>query len=587
MNKLPLLQRIILAILLVLLSMQLSHAQLTDQQAVDQLEKTQRRQQSIPNQGQEFFRDRKPTTLDIPKPSFPEKADSTTCLKIKAISASGHTVLPQSEVTRIIMPINSKSCITLADINEVMRDITNAYMDNGYVTSRVAIPNEAMKEGVFTLKIIEGRIESITLNENTRKDRWQVATAMPGIIGKILNLRDIEQGVDQINRLASNQATIELEPGSAPGLSKVIITNKPLFNGSLSVGINNSGQTNIGRNKAQISLSYDNAIGINDTWYLQTSESLVDDTNEKKSRAYYGSMSIPYGYWLLSATHSLSDYAITSNQLTVPILSSGTTKVTTGAIDRVIYRNQDSKISLNSGFTYKDINNLNNGIELATNTRHIAIAEIGASIMTRAFDTIWSSSFTFSRGLDAFGAKKDPDDIADDQQKAQFDRYNMTASAYHPFEALGQDFIYQLTISGQYSPDRLFPSERINIGDRYTVVGFQEDSLLGDSGGYLRNDIALNLSSAELTGYDKLYKYLGNIQPYIALDGGYARKQGGKNGPESTRGAGYLSGAAIGLRNQSGLISFDIAHSTALKSPEFIQKRGNETYATISLKWQF
>ncbi len=62
-------------------------------------------------------------------------------------------------------------------------------------------------------------MEDITLDGHKVERRLQgeITTAFPNFIGKPTNLRQIEQELDQINRLFSRQATINLGAGSNSG----------------------------------------------------------------------------------------------------------------------------------------------------------------------------------------------------------------------------------------------------------------------------------------------------------------------------------------------------------------------------------
>src|SRR5690606_11658509 len=102
----------------------------------------------------------------------------------------------------------------------------------------------------------------------------------------------------------------------------------------------------------------------------------------------------------------------------------------------------------------------------------------------------------------------------------------LDASIYTPFAVKGQGLAYRLYPSGQVSPDPLFSSEQMNLGDRYTVRGFQQQSVAGDSGGYMRNELLWNLPP--WTENETINNVIGGLQPYAGLDGGFTRNKGGK-----------------------------------------------------------
>jgi hemolysin activation/secretion protein len=47
---------------------------------------------------------------------------------------------------------------------------------------------------------------------------------------------------------------------------------------------------------------------------------------------------------------------------------------------------------------------------------------------------------------------------------------------------------------GQWSPDRLYGSERLTLGGESSVRGFKEQYLSGDNGGYWRNELGYSSS---------------------------------------------------------------------------------------------
>ena len=53
-------------------------------------------------------------------------------------------------------------------------------------------------------------------------------------------------------------------------------------------------------------------------------------------------------------------------------------------------------------------------------------------------------------------------------------------------------------MDSQYSKDTLFGSEQFSVGGYYSVRGFRENYITGDSGYYLRNKINFNLGSLVL-----------------------------------------------------------------------------------------
>jgi hemolysin activation/secretion protein len=550
------------------------------EQAVQQLQQNEQKQENlIKHLGREY--ERKQRERAKPEISLPQVPEATIapgkCFDIKNIELSGAEILSQKEREKLIKPYLG-TCMDIAAINKLMHEITNFYIGEGYVTTRLAIPQQDLKEGTLQLLVIEGKIEAIELNQNSTRDQWQVKSAFPFLIGKNLNLRDIEQGLDQINRLASSRATMQIVPGTKDGYSKIILNNQPEKANRGSLGYDNSGQDSTGKNKATASLERDNLFGIGDYWGLNFNQDTSAHSSERGSDIFSAQMSVPLGYWTFSANASHSEYVSTVHSTPQSFQTSGETDSATAKVERVLHRDQDSKTSGNFGLTVKNTTNFLEDVELAQGTRQLTILKIGADHTLRAAGGIWYAGIGYERGLDALGARSDADNLMADEQCAQFDKFSFDASIYRPFAIKEGSFAFRTAVSGQLSNDTLFSSEQLNIGDRYTVRGFQESGMAGDSGAYIRNELMWNAPQFSENKY--VNNLVGGLQPYIALDGGTVKNH-------VSDGADYMSGWAVGVRNNSEWMSFDVAYSKAIRNPAFVNDESYEPYFSVSAKVGF
>lgn len=142
-----------------------------------------------------------------------------TCFPVDRIQLAGTTVLStkiQSQLTESYLA----RCLTFSDIQNAAKHITNYYIEQGYITSQALIPEQDLSSRELILQVIEGHIETIEIKNSPKHLVHQI---FPHQQGKILNLRHIEQGLEQLNRLSSTKYTIDIQPGSQNGYSRVII----------------------------------------------------------------------------------------------------------------------------------------------------------------------------------------------------------------------------------------------------------------------------------------------------------------------------------------------------------------------------
>ncbi len=518
--------------------------------------------------------DTPPSGPGLSLPEVPKAAPDAPCFEAKSIELTGVTLLSRAEVEKLIAPYLGQ-CMTFNDANNLIHDITNAYIDKGFVTTRAAIPGQDFSTGHLVIQVVEGRLESIEFKDGQGRLR-ELKAAFPQISGEYLNLRDIEQGLDQMNRLPSNNAKMELVPGTEPGTSRIVVENTPSKTWRASVGLDNSGQDSTGRNQYLLSLAMDNLVGINDLLSLNMnadSDAWLTDEHQK-SATFNGFYSVPLGYWTFSGSVSYYDYRTYISSSGVDYSSYGDTTTTTLSADRVIHRDANSKTALNLSLTHRDIQNYFNGERLASTSQ--VLSSLGASLnhSHRILGGIATGQIGYAHGVPILGAKRDRNPSLD-TPRAQFSKFTAYGSFYRPFQLGQANFSWNTQLSGQWAPHTLYSAERISIGSRYTVRGFHDDSLSGDIGGYMRNELTLTLPDVKgksPTAAD----WLGQVQLYAGYDAGIIRRD--KKEDEEQ---GSLQGAVLGFRTSGGRVVVDCAVSRPLAAPTFLEKSELEFYSSI------
>ncbi len=232
-------------------------AQAIPQPDLDTLEKQQRQLQQ---QQERKFQDYLEELEEQPKgkggiegipevPSAPEgtsEGTSDRCFEVHSIVLKGVSVLTASEGEALQRPFLGR-CLSLEDINALIRAVTNLYVEKGYATTRAFLPQQDISDASLEVLVVEGRIEGLALKDDRKHAESQLFTAFPGLEDEFLNLRDLEQGLDQMNRLSSSNATMMLSPGKERGDSVVVIENKPTKPWRISAGLDNSGNTTTGK----------------------------------------------------------------------------------------------------------------------------------------------------------------------------------------------------------------------------------------------------------------------------------------------------------------------------------------------------
>lgn len=490
------------------------------------------------------------------------------CVQVREIRIDDAPHLTDA-TRRRIASVYAGHCLTLADIQQVLSDVVADYIVRGQIGARAYIRQQDASTGVLSILVVEGKLEKIILDDAGRAS-INIGTAFPGLVGKPVNLRDLEMGLEQVNRLASNRATLEMLPGLDPGGSVVSIRNDPTRRWRATASADNEGGESTGRKQASVGLGVDNPLGLNDFFNLTYRRAVPTDYARAGSVAKSLAYIVPYGYNTL--TLGINDSSFVSTLHTAggqDLRSNGDSRNRFVQADRVVYRDQTSRVNLSTTLTGKTANNYLAEQFLAASSRALAVWDIDAGWSQQWRGGVWSFQLGVSRGLDHFGALRDADGLPDSAPHAQFRKVRYGASFMQPLDIGDAQVSLSSSLTGQRGIDVLYGSEQFLVGGIYNVRGFVNTTLSGDDGFAIRNELAVRIPvEMPLAGRTLM-------RPYLGLDYGRIMRRG----PDSQ--AGYLSGAALGVSVICGDINVDLFNAWPLGMSTGLKRESSRLYLQL------
>lgn len=545
-----------------------------DLQRIERIQQEEQQRQ-LRELEQQRERARPPTSLDAGTVQRPATRPEGPCRDIREIKLKGANALLASTRDSLLKPYVGR-CLSANDIERLMGDLTAHYVSQGRITARVYLGAQDLSTGTLELTVVEGVLKQLRIEDGGKKS-ISPGNVFPGVEGKPLNLRDIEQGLDQINRLGSNNATMSIEPGEQPGESILVVRNTPVKAWRVSGSVDNFGSQSTGRNQAGLSASYDNPLGFND--FISVTDRRTLDRHDKRRDSQSNSLtySIPYGALLFTVGASKSSYfstLVTPGGVSLP--SEGDSTVYYARGDYTVYRDRDNLVTLSGTLTRKSSKNYLASQYLEVSSRSLTVLDIDLALRRPLVGGIMQTSVGLSDGKRWFGALKDPSNAPDWAPQAQFTKVRASASwaTYLPVGTRTVDF--SSSWNGQYANDVMYGSEQMLVGGIYSVRGYDKDTLANDRGWVWRNEIGVR-SPFELKGT------VGSWRPYAALDGGcvYARQTPDVNGYRGDDDC--VTGGALGLQLRWGPATLDTFVMKPLKRPDHMNADGTSVRAVVSL----
>ncbi|MFJ3045277.1 ShlB/FhaC/HecB family hemolysin secretion/activation protein [Herbaspirillum chlorophenolicum] len=547
--------------------------------ATSALAQTAANQEQLQRERERVLRQQQETRPDV-KPITPPEAVSTTpvfpeheqpCQQVSSVTLDG------ADASRFEFALESVTgpdgasgrCLGSKGVNTVLARVQNAVIARGYTTTRIVAMPQDLRSGQLVLSVIPGKVRAIRFASDA-DPRGTARNALPVQVGDILNLRDIEQGLENFKRVPTAQADIQITPSEGkdaqPGDSDLVIQYQQAFPFRLSASLDDGGSRATGKYQAGLTLAYDNWWTLNDLFYVSINRSL-GHYGEEGSNGYTLHYSLPFGYWLFSATMSGSKYHQTVAGAFENFIYSGRSETSELKLSRLIYRDGVRKTTSYLKGLLRTSYNAIDDTEIGPQQRRTTSWEAGINHREFIGDATADATLAYRRSLDRQGAEPISEfDLP--QIGTRYGLFLADASLNVPF-GLGEAALrYSGTARAQWNRGALPPQDQFSIGGRYTVRGFDGDlTLQAERGWFLRNEIALGLGQS-------------GQELYLGVD------TGAVSGPSAQFLTGQrLTGSAIGLRGAAYKLSYDIFLATPLVRPKGFTT-ANVT-GGFSLLWTF
>ena len=496
---------------------------------------------------QERLGEERVETIVAPLPSTDLPADESVRFHISHIRIENQ-VERFRFLERIARPYVDKE-LSLSDINKLIHAMNQSLMARGFSTSRIAVPEQNLSSGELRLVLQIGYIGTVRFAKGSDALYWK--NLFPFHKGDILNVRDIEQGIEQAKRLPSPDISVQLLPSEQPQRTDVVLTVKRGKNFYGTISVDDSGLEDTGKLQWYTSIGIDQPFHKNDMLRIGMNLDGAHDGYEKGTRGHNISYTYPYGRHTFSFSYQRSKYHQTVESIPYNFISAGDSNISTLSWDYVLHRSAAMKTSMDIRLRKRNAHSFLNDVELPIQAMHQTSMEVGfAERLYLQRDTLYFR-LAHRFGLGWLGAQKEKP--YDDAPKTLYRMWLLDIDFVHPFEFSHRPATFTTSFHGQYTMDdmRLYGVDMISMGNRYTVRGFDgEITLMGTNGWYLRNELSTRFQKQK-------------AELYLGLDVGAVYGYGTEvyNGH-------VIAGTVLGLRGAMDMLSYDVFAAKPIRKPE-------------------
>ena len=349
-------------------------------------------------------------------------------------------------------------------------------------------------------------------NPNKNSNEALLSNAMVMRRNDVLNLRDIEQSLENLKRVPSVEASFQLKPGyltvasQGNAYSDIEIAWQQARVWRWVVSVDDAGGKETGPYQMGLTASMDNPFGLSDLFYVSVNRNVPAGWPNvpHQSWSINTHYSVPWRQWLFAMSVSRFAYLqtlISNNGVSdLPIYYTGRTTNADIKISRIVYRDQTKKdtVSLRawvkSSHNYQEFGDTGFKLEQELARKRTAGWDLSWSRRWFLGQDTFDSTLLYRRGTGAFGALMPVDGNVDDHPKL----WQAEAQYVKPIQGGGwlggrwlenEQFRYVGQWKIQANKNRLTPAERYGVGSRSWIRGFTDDGWVsGDRGWGIKND---------------------------------------------------------------------------------------------------
>ncbi len=392
---------------------------------------------------------------------------------LKKIKLEGNTIFSEKDLEKSTASFLSRETSFL-DLKKLVKQITNHYRLNGYITSRAYLPPQQIVDDAVTIRILEGLVDRVWVEGNKFFGSRLYTRAIRLPKDKPFRYSDLENSLYFFNQRPDRKARAYLIAGEKPGTSDVILKAEETFPLHLSYEFNNRGTKLTHRSRQLAHLDHNNLLGQGDI--LNATYSFAEESafgggawnymlpmDETRTQLHFDG----------SATHSMLVKHLARFEV------EGESLFMAPGLTQSIVQTPAFTFDLYAGFEFKDSKTLID--DLKTSFDRLRVLRTGPRFTWQDPRGRTFLNGDFHWGIpDFLGSNSEVDENAS-RPNAGGEFIYYTANLARLQRLPWASFLL-LRGGVQLSPDNLPSPEQFRLGGAYTVRGYPESDSVGDTG---------------------------------------------------------------------------------------------------------
>ena len=390
---------------------------------------------------------------------------------LEKINFEGNTKISDAELNDLALEILGED-IFFDELLEVCSKVTNLYHEKGYLTSYAQVPPQRIVDGVATIKVIESRVGEINVEGEKWTREWYLKHIIMGKAGlregDIFNAKHLQRAMKEINSEDYVQVETGIERLKEGEENTAITLNvRDRFPINFDVAYDDYGRAYTGAQRVSFLLGMHNLTGLGDKIYGGTILS-------SGSTGWMAGYSLPVSSYGTRLSFDFTDSHVKLHGPYRPYNVKGNAQSYFFKLTQPLIQTAKSDLFLYSGYDFVKANTswTPDGPKTYLSDYNLHVWRSGLYGMTDDNYGRWIGNLALDFGM---GGKDKCHSAADTN-------FFKVGASITRAQRLFSRSMGIVRVSGQYSPNKLFAAEQMQLGGPYTLRGYQPAELIGDYG---------------------------------------------------------------------------------------------------------
>lgn len=416
--------------------------------------------------------------------------------RINEIKVDKSEILQDNEIYSITQDYINKE-IVLQDLYIVIDKINNLYTEKGYLTCRAFLPPQTIKNGIVHIQLIEGKSGNVYVDGNKSTNQSYITDRIGVESGNYANINDLNKDLLFFNGTNDIQLHITMHAGKEPGTTDYVISVAEPQKSLVNVYVDNAGSESSGEWREGLFFTDRSLTGNRDSLVVS---GIRSDGTKSLSTSY----TTPVGCsgTKLSLNYSMNSVEITDGELEDLDVEGDSTAYGVSLIQPLVV-NEAMRTEVALEYSHQNSQTDFLGIHWIDDTTDSYTASFSMT-------NYGNSSVIYQKYGYRVGSSENITGYTKDFSKYTFNGFWQKAYAG------GQ--MLSARLDGQYSSDDYLPSaEQFYIGGMYSVRGYEESYLGGDSGFAASIEYSVPIDKSKKTSVFTFFDY-GSVFGDSAFD---------------------------------------------------------------------